>query len=215
MIRLKVFTFNDFYENTYVLYDESRECVIIDPGCNDRKEELMLSSFIAAEGLMPVRLLNTHCHIDHVFGNRYIAEQYKLQLEAHELEAGNIRSADVSADLFGLAPPRSPMPEKFLKEGDKIGFGYTELEVLFTPGHAPGHVVFYHKDSGTLIGGDVLFNESIGRTDLPGGDYQTLINSIKDKLFPLGDEVTVYPGHGPKTTIGHEKEHNPFLNQYA
>jgi hydroxyacylglutathione hydrolase len=211
MMKIKQFTFNPFFENTYLLYDETNECVIIDPGCSQIEEYNELKKFIEKEGLTPVRLLNTHSHIDHIFGNRFVADTYKLELEAHEKESDHIKNADSYAGMFGMPSPNTPAISKYINEGDAIVFGNTNLEVLFTPGHSPGHVVFYNPQQKVIIGGDVLFRESIGRTDLPGGDYNTLIQSIKNKLFVLEDDITVYPGHGMPTTIGYEKRYNPFL----
>ena len=206
------FTFNPFQENTYVLYDDSKECIIIDPGCLQEKEKLELVDFIDSENLKPVRLINTHCHIDHIFGNHFISEKYNLPLEIHEGELPVLNAIPQVAMMYGI-PFNDPIPtvEKFIKEGDIIEFGNSKLEALFTPGHSPASLSFYCEASKFIIAGDVLFYGSIGRTDLPGGDYNTLISSIKDKYFPLGDDVVVYPGHGPKTTIGYEKKTNPFL----
>ena len=212
MLHIHFFSFNPFNENTYVLYDsESKECIIVDPGCSDRNEEQELVKFIDSKGLRPLRLLNTHCHIDHIFGNRFVSEKYKLPLEASSLELPNLRAADVYADQFGVQPPKSPEPGNFIEEGNTIKIGNSTLETFFTPGHSAGHLSFYNKEQKFIISGDVLFRESIGRTDLPGGDYKTLIKSIKEKLFVLDDEVEVYSGHGPKTTIGYERKHNPFM----
>ncbi|WP_210486842.1 MBL fold metallo-hydrolase [Rufibacter aurantiacus] len=211
-LQVKFFTFNPFQENTYVLYDNTKECVIIDPGCADKQEQQELQQFIQTQGLKVVRLLNTHCHIDHVLGNKFVADTYGVPLEIHEEDLSVLRAVPTYSAAYGFPQYQEVLPEKFLKEGENVRFGETELEVLFTPGHAPGHVVFYHPESKNLIGGDVLFNRSIGRTDLPGGDYNTLIQSIRTKLFSLPDEVTVYPGHGPSTTIGEEKAGNPFLS---
>jgi len=210
-MKLKKFTFNPFSENTYVLYDNTGQCVIVDPGCSYDKEENELKKFIEDNKLTPVRLLNTHCHIDHVLGNRFVSETWNLPLEAHIEEQDNIENAGPYAAMFGMPDPKTPAIAKHLAEGDTISFGDTKMEVLFTPGHSPGHVVFYDKESENVIGGDVLFRESIGRTDLAGGDFETLIRSIRNKLFVLAETVTVYPGHGPETTIGHEKQRNPFL----
>lgn len=210
-MQVKFFTFNPFSENTYILYDETKECVIIDPGCSNSAEEKQLAAFIEDNNLKPVKLLNTHGHIDHVLGNRFVAEKYNLELEAHKLEEAGILATDVYASNYGMHAPKSPTPAKYLDEGDKVKFGNTVLDILFTPGHSAGHIVFYSPEKKIIIGGDVLFRESIGRTDLPGGDYDTLIKSIKEKLFVLEDDIEVYPGHGPKTTIGYEKQYNPFL----
>jgi len=206
------FTFNPFQENTYILYDDSKECVIIDPGCYDDDEKSELTNFIEQNNLKPVRLINTHCHIDHVFGNHFIIEKYQLPLEIHRGELPVLNVVPQVALMYGILF-NDPIPkvEKFIEEGDKIEFGNSKLESLFTPGHSPASLSFYCKAADFVIAGDVLFNGSIGRTDLPGGDFDTLISSIKDKLFPLGDNVEVHPGHGPKTTIGFEKRTNPFL----
>jgi glyoxylase-like metal-dependent hydrolase (beta-lactamase superfamily II) len=212
-MQVKIFTFNPFSENTYVLYDETKECVIIDPGCSNSAEEKKLTDFIETNELKPVKLLNTHGHIDHVLGNRFVADKYNLKLEANKLEEAGILATDSYASMYGMHAPRSPKPGIYLNEGDTVKFGNTSLKVLFTPGHSAGHIVFFNEENKIIIGGDVLFRESIGRTDLPGGDYETLIKSIKEKLFVLEDAITVYPGHGPETTIGYEKLYNPFLNR--
>ena len=212
MIKIQSFTFNGFKENTYVLFDESKKCIIIDPGCYEQNEKLELERFIVDNELEPVKLINTHCHIDHLLGNRFVAEKWSLDLEMHELDLPTLRSVKDYCQLYGFHNyEESPEPSTFLKEGDKIHFGNSSLDVLFTPGHAPGHIVLYSNEQHFVIGGDVLFQMSIGRTDLPGGDYDTLISSIKDKLLPLDEQTKVYCGHGPSTTIGFEKANNPFL----
>lgn len=212
MIKIQSFTFNGFKENTYVLFDESKKCIIIDPGCYEQNEKLELERFIVDNELEPVKLINTHCHIDHVLGNRFVAEKWSLDLEMHELDLPTLHSVKDYCQLYGFHNYEEiPEPSTFLKEGDKIHFGNSSLDVLFTPGHAPGHIVLHSKEQHFVIGGDVLFQMSIGRTDLPGGDYDTLINSIKDKLLPLDEQTKVYSGHGPSTTIGYEKTNNPFL----
>lgn len=212
MIKIQSFAFNGFQENTYVLFDESKKCIIIDPGCYEQNEKLELVRFIVDNELEPVKLINTHCHIDHVLGNRFVAEKWSLDLEMHELDLPTLRSVKDYCQLYGFHNyEESPEPSTFLKEGDKIHFGNSSLDVLFAPGHAPGHIVLYSKEQHFVIGGDVLFQMSIGRTDLPGGDYDTLISSIKEKLLPLDEQTKVYCGHGPSTTIGFEKANNPFL----
>lgn len=211
MLQLAKFTFNDFYENTYVLYDESRECVIIDPGCNTTEERRRLKEFIDHKHLKPVALLNTHCHIDHVLGNWFVAENYGLPLQAHRGEVSVLEACSLVADMYRINYNPSPQISAFLTEGDIVSFGNSHLQVYFTPGHSPASIVFFNAESKILIGGDVLFEGSIGRTDLPGGDFDTLINSIRSKIFPLGDGVVIYPGHGNSTTIGQEKRSNPFL----
>lgn len=211
MITIQSFTFGPFQENTYVLYDETLECVVIDPGCYDEKERKELATFIDEKKLKPVKLINTHCHLDHVFGNAFVANTYKLKLEINQNDKKVLDSFLMSASLYGLNAEASPQPEVYLNEGDIIKFGNSELEIVFTPGHSPGSITFYNRTQKFMIAGDVLFYGSIGRTDLPGGDYKTLIDSIKNKLFPLGDDFTVYNGHGNSTSIGFERMNNPFL----
>ena len=205
MISIHFFTFGPFQENTYILSDETNECLIIDPGCYDDDERNELVAFIEKNNLKPVKLLNTHCHIDHVLGNKFIAEKYNLGLEIHEEDLKTLDALMQVAHLYNLNAEPSPSPSKFLNEGDKIVFGKSELDILFTPGHSRGSICFVSQKQKFVIGGDVLFYGSIGRTDLPGGEHATLISSIKTKLFPLGDDFTVYSGHGPETTIGFEK----------
>lgn len=212
MMLVAKLTFNPFQENTYVVYDDTKECIIFDPGMYTDEEKNQLSDFIEQNELKPVRLINTHCHIDHVFGNNYVHEKYKIPLEIHEGELPVLEAVPQVCMMYGVPySDPSPMPERFIKEGDIIEFGNSKLKAIFTPGHSPASLSFYSEDSKQLIAGDVLFYQSIGRTDLPGGDMATLLGSIKDNIFPLGDEVTVYPGHGPKTTVGYERKNNPFL----
>lgn len=212
MTQVVCLTFNPFEENTYLIYDESKECVIIDPGCLDSDEKNRLSDTIARIGLRPVRLINTHCHLDHIFGNRFVAEKYGLSLEIHRGEIPVLERAPQAAMLYGIPYPElSPAPGKFIEDAERIEFGNTRLEAILTPGHSPASLSFFCEEHNFLIAGDVLFYGSIGRTDLPGGDYDTLIESITQKLLPLGDAVQVYPGHGPSTSIGFERLHNPFL----
>ncbi|MDX1666600.1 MAG: MBL fold metallo-hydrolase [Saprospiraceae bacterium] len=206
------FTFNPFQENTYLVADDSGECVIFDPGCYEDAEKEQLRSKIEEHGLKPVRLINTHCHIDHIFGNRFVYETYGLPLEIHRDEKPVLKAAPEAGALFGIMMQEiSPEPGGFLEEGDLIEFGSTSLRTLLTPGHSPASLSFYCEEEDFVIAGDVLFQGSIGRTDLPGGDFDTLIQSIREKLLPLGDSVRVYPGHGPATYIGYERQHNPFL----
>jgi glyoxylase-like metal-dependent hydrolase (beta-lactamase superfamily II) len=211
MISIQTFTFNPFQENTYVLFDETKECVIIDPGCYDEQERDELIDFIESKNLTPVRLLNTHCHIDHVVGNKFIADKYKLKLEINKQDLTTLHSLMMVAKMYNLRAEPSPEPSVFLEEGDVVRFGSSSFEIVFTPGHSPGSITFYNKDQKIMIAGDVLFYGSVGRTDLPGGHHQTLIDSIKNKLLPLGDEFVVYSGHGPSTNIGFERVNNPFL----
>lgn len=212
MSHVVVFTFNDFSENTYLIHDNTKQCIIIDPGNNSPTEDKTLSDYIEANNLTPVRLLNTHCHLDHVFGNKYVADTYKLDLEIHEGEIPVLESTPQVCAMYGI-PYLNPSPKasKFLKPGEQIKFGETSLSIHFTPGHSPASVSFYNQAEGYIIGGDVLFQGSIGRTDLPGGNFDTLIQSISDTFMILPDDTRVYSGHGPMTTVGHEREHNPFL----
>jgi hydroxyacylglutathione hydrolase len=210
MLHVKMFEFNPFQENTYLLYDDTRECVIIDPGCYDPEEQDELVNFIESNQLNVKLLLNTHCHIDHVLGNWFVKKKYSVKLLIHRKDEVVLNSVKVYAPNYGFAAYQETTPDGYLEENDIVQFGSQSLKVLFLPGHAPGHIAFYDEVSKMVIGGDVLFYNSIGRTDLPGGDHQTLIDSIQKKLFLLPDDVVVFPGHGPKTTIGYEKQTNPF-----
>lgn len=211
MAKVVSFTANPFQENTFIIYDDTKECIIIDPGCFTNPEKEELTNFITTQGLTPVRLINTHSHIDHIFGNNYVHTTYNLLPELHKDEEKGLELATQVGLMYGLPFEKSPSPKQYINEGDVIRFGNTELLTLFTPGHSIASLSFYCEADGFVIGGDVLFNGSIGRTDLPGGDYDTLINSIKTQLLPLGDDTTVYCGHGPSTTIGKERISNPFL----
>ncbi len=210
MIQIKSFTFNAFAENTFVLYDETNEAVIIDPGCYGAEENGILSSFIEKKALTVTHLLNTHCHIDHVLGNYYVKNKYKVPLYLHKKEVEVLRAVKTYASTYGFAQYQEAEPDQFLEEGEQVKFGTSTLAIVFVPGHAPGHIAFYNRLQKFCIGGDVLFNGSIGRTDLPGGDFDTLIRSIHTKIFPLGDDMIVYPGHGAETSVGAEKRSNPF-----
>ncbi len=211
MLQIQSFTFNPIQENTYLLYNEFSECIIIDPGCYFDDEKQKLVDFIDKNKLKPVALLNTHCHHDHVFGNKFIAETYQLILYIHEKEKPVLEFAPTSGLMYNIPFDNYMGKFKFLKMGDKVNLGDDELIVIEAPGHSPGSVCFYCARQNFLIGGDVLFQRGIGRTDLPLGDHQTLINSIRNNLFVLPDETAVYSGHGPSTTIGEEKRENPFL----
>ncbi len=211
MISIKQFTFNPVRENTYILFDETAECVIIDPGMYDAEEQNAVVSFIKENGLKPVLLLNTHCHYDHVFGNKFVYDQWGLKPQFHKGELYVLQAIPGYVPQMGLHYELSPEPEVFLPETGKVTFGNSQLELIFAPGHSPAHLCFYAAADNFLIGGDVLFYYSIGRTDLPGGNHSQLINSIKNNLFILPDDCRVYPGHGESTTIGFEKEHNPYL----
>lgn len=211
MICIEKFTFNPFQENTYVLFDETKECVIIDPGCYDKNEKEELLNFIKMNNLIPVQLLNTHCHIDHVLGNQIISNNYDLKLAAHVLEIPVLEGSTYWGSQYGINGDLSPEIEIYLQEGDYIEFGTSKLEVIFVPGHSPGHIAFINHDEKFIINGDVLFEGSFGRYDLPGGDLKRLAHSIKKKLFILPDDYKVYAGHMGETTIGKEKKANPIL----
>lgn len=210
-MEIAIFTFNPFAENTYVLYDGTKDCVIIDPGCSNEAEQIELSNFIQQQELTPVHLINTHCHIDHVLGNKYVSEKYNLPLSSHEGEKVVLAMQPQVSQMYGIPYDPSPEITVTLSEGDEVVFGRSSLKVLYTPGHSPASISLYNEATLQLIAGDVLFDGSIGRTDLPGGDYNTLISSIKNKFLPLDDKVIVYSGHGEVTSIGKERRSNPFL----
>lgn len=205
------FAFNPFQENTYVVYDDTKECVIIDPGCYNAAEEQKLAKFIEEKGLTPVKLIQTHCHVDHVLGNNFIKKTYNIPIYMHKAELPVLQAVPNYGAAMGLPVKELPEPDHFMEAGTTIGFGNTEFDIRFTPGHSPGSVSFYCQADNYVIAGDVLFAGSIGRTDLPGGDFDTLEDSIKRELYVLPDETTVYCGHGPQTTIGREKTSNPFV----
>jgi glyoxylase-like metal-dependent hydrolase (beta-lactamase superfamily II) len=211
MIKVDAFTLNPFQENTYVLSNEKGDAIIIDPGCYFSAEQETIKSFIDEGGLQPVQLVNTHCHLDHVFGNKWVAATWKLELYLHPEEVKMLEMAPVSGAKYGTTFDNYKGPLHFIEAGDTLQLGDDTLEVLLAPGHSPGSICFYCRAQGFVIAGDVLFYESIGRSDLPFGNHEQLLNSIRTQLFTLPDETVVYPGHGPSTTVGHEKKHNPFL----
>lgn len=211
MSQVKVFPNNPFQENTHIIYDETGACAIIDPGMDNAAEQNAVVNFIRQHNLKPALLLNTHCHIDHILGNKFIFDMYGLKPQFHEGEVHLLEAGVAYAPQFGLRYEPSPVPEVFLGEQGTLSFGNTTLKLIFAPGHSPAHLCFYDEKDNFLIGGDVLFAGSIGRTDLPGGDFKTLIDNIEQKLLVLPDDCRVYPGHGPSTTIGQEKLTNPFL----
>ena len=216
MLAVKTFTFSPVQENTYILYNEQMQCCIIDPGCYFPEERDELKTVIEKTGLTPVLLLNTHCHLDHVFGNKFVHDTWGLTLHLHEKEKPLLDFAPQSGIMYQLPFDNYNGPLVYLKEGNYINIGENEadsnrLEIRFTPGHSPGSISFYHKAGGYIIGGDVLFYGSVGRTDLPGGNMKILINSIQTQFFTLPDETKVYSGHGPVTTVGLEKKNNPFV----
>lgn len=212
-MKIKSFVFSPFQENTYVITNNTNDCLIIDPGCYEKNEKAELKDFIENNNLKPVKLINTHCHIDHIFGNKFVFDQWGLQPIIHKDDLFLLEGLEKVAQMYGIPNvDNSPLPVSYMDEGDLVEFGEVTFEIIHVPGHAPGHVALIHHASKSVISGDVLFNGSIGRTDLPGGDFDTLIASIKNKMFALEDDYTVYSGHGSTTTIGNEKKTNPFLN---
>jgi hydroxyacylglutathione hydrolase len=211
MLTVQSFTFNPVQENTYVLYNEKGQCCIIDPGCYFASEEGTLTGFIHQNNLSPTLLLNTHCHLDHIFGNRFIGRTYNLTLHLHPQEKAVLEYGPATGQAWGMPFDNYDGELVFIDEGQSIRMGDDELHILFTPGHSPGSVSFYSKEAKFVIGGDVLFNGSVGRTDLPGGDFSILEESIKTKLYTLPEDTVVYPGHGDSTTIGDEMKTNPFV----
>ncbi len=208
---IETLVFSPIDVNTYILSDSPGECIIIDCGCYDDKEFSRLVTLLESKGLTPSLLLNTHCHLDHIFGNRFMLEKYKLRSLWHELEEPNRLQAPQHASFFGLSMEEPPEPQAYLVHGQEISLGSIRLKVIHVPGHSPGGLAFYITGSGCVFTGDALFSGSIGRTDLPGGSFQTLINSIKNNLLTLPPDTVVYPGHGPATSIGREATGNPFL----
>lgn len=211
MLHIQSFVFNAYQENTYILYNQAGQAIVIDPGMSAPAEEKEFIGFIKDNNLTPTTLLNTHCHIDHILGNKFVYDNYGLIPNLHEQEIPILLEALNYASQMGFHYEAAPIPEKFLTEKDLISLGGESLEIRFVPGHSPGHLCFYSVHHGFLIAGDTLFKGSIGRTDLPGGEHQLLLSSIKKELYSLPDEVLVYPGHGTATTIGQEKHHNPFV----
>ena len=211
MLQIKVLTFNAVQENTYLLFNEFKECIIIDPGCYSDEEKEVFKVFIEKNELQPKMLINTHCHLDHVFGNKYVAETYQLALQIHKDEEEMLQMAPASGLMFNLPFDNYGGELIFLKEGDTVSLRNDILKVIEAPGHSPGSICFYCEKQHFIIGGDVLFQNSIGRTDLPYGNHGDLVRNIKEKLFKLPENVKVYPGHGPETTIGSEIKENPYL----
>jgi len=211
MVSIKIFVFNSFAVNSFVLYDETRECIVIDPGCHSDAEKLLLSTFIDDHKLKPVAVINTHFHVDHILGNHFVCSRYGLKPTGHANGSMFWRTAREFGSVFNLEIDEIAQTEIFVGEGDLITFGTSELEVRYTPGHADGSICLINHAQKFIIAGDVLFYGSIGRTDLPTGNFDTLMESIQTRLFVLDDEFVVYPGHGPKTSIGFERMNNPFI----
>lgn len=211
MLKIACLPFNPIQENTYVLWDETNECVVIDAGNSSPREDAALDNFIAEHGLKPVLAANTHGHFDHTLGVEHLKQRYGIPFALSSKDTFLLENAATSGSIFGVKVGAMPTVERDLDGEQEIRFGKTTLRVLRTPGHTPGHAAFFDEGSKSLFTGDTLFRESIGRTDLPGGDYSWIMRSILDVLVPLGDEVHVYPGHGPESTIGHEVLYNPFI----
>jgi glyoxylase-like metal-dependent hydrolase (beta-lactamase superfamily II) len=205
------FVFSPIEVNTYILVDQSGDCAIIDCGCYDTNESEELAGFIENKNLNPVLLLNTHCHLDHIFGNKFVLDRYNLKTFSSKYDERNRKSSVQHAMLFGLKIDHPPEPAGFLIDNQLITFGTTDLVALHVPGHTSGSLAFYSDKNGCVFTGDALFAGSIGRTDLPGGDYEALIKSIKSKLFVLPPSTVVYPGHGNETTIEREMQSNPYF----
>lgn len=211
MLTVKSFGFNPVQENTYVLFSQKDACCIIDPGCYFPPERTTLQDFVEQQGLSPALLLNTHCHLDHVFGNKFVHDTWGLPLHLHENELPVLAAAPEWGARWQLPFENYQGEFVFLIPGGQVSIGEDRLTVLFLPGHSPGSVGFYCEEQGFVIGGDVLFREGVGRTDFPGGDHATLMKSIKEQLFTLPDDTLIYPGHGKPTTVGWERAHNPFV----
>jgi Zn-dependent hydrolases, including glyoxylases len=210
-MKIYKFVFSPIDVNTYILVDDSGDCAIIDCGCYEKQESEKLENFIKDKSINPVLLLNTHCHLDHVFGNRFVLEKYGLRTFSSELDEMNRKNASQHAMLFGLTMDKPPEPAGFISDNQMVTFGTTELKALHVPGHTSGSLAFYSEKNNCVFTGDALFSGSIGRTDLQGGNYETLIGSIKNKLFVLPPSTVVYPGHGNETTIEREMKSNPFF----
>jgi len=209
MVTIRVFCFNAFSENTFLIESNSK-CVIVDPGCYESFEYQELTRYIEEHELTPQSIINTHCHIDHILGVDYLKQHFDIPFKIGKNELPVLQSAKLMASVYGFDLFTEPSQDGFLSEGEEIVVGDSLWKVLDVPGHSPGHIALYEENSKLCIAGDVLFLNSIGRTDLPGGDYDTLISSIRNNLFNLPDDVVVYPGHGPETTIGEEKVNNPY-----
>ena len=211
MLQVTAFTFNPFQENTYVLSNEKKECWIVDPGMMGNDEDQLMFSFITEHELVPQQIINTHAHIDHVLGIDALKQKYRIPFGMHRLELPVLANAKGSAMLFGIPMGAAPVADFFIPENESLQLGDDVLEVRLAPGHSPGSIVFYYAPDQWVIGGDVLFKGSVDRTDLPGGNHEVLMQSIKEQMYTLPDTTKVYSGHGPATIIGQEKKTNPFI----
>jgi hydroxyacylglutathione hydrolase len=212
MIAIQRFVFNELGVNAFILYDKTGECIIVDPGCNSDIQQHELMDFITSHNLKPIYIVNTHGHFDHIFGNAWAKSVYNCPVLVHKDDLPLVENMDKYAGVFGFNVENSPMPDKYLTDGELLKFGDSVVKIIHVPGHSPGSICLYAETEGLLICGDVLFNGSIGRTDLPGGNQEILIKGIKEKLMILPRNTVVWPGHGPKTKIGYEYDTNPFLN---
>jgi glyoxylase-like metal-dependent hydrolase (beta-lactamase superfamily II) len=210
MIQIKSFTFNDFQENTYIIYNE-KDCIVVDPGNYQESENLEIKDFIEVHNLKLNYVLLTHCHIDHILGLKYLHDNYKMDVYIPEGELEMYKSSENIAIMYGLNLYNHLDSVQPIKSNTKLNFSNSQIEILNVPGHSPDHLAYFFRGSKVCFSGDVLFKNSIGRTDLPGGNYDTLINSINNNLFTVGDDTLIYPGHGPSTLISDEKNENPFL----
>ncbi len=211
MNTVKKFTFSPFSENTYVISDETKEAVVIDPGCLAQAEKETLNNYIEQEGLNVKALLQTHAHLDHVFGSAYVKRKYGVKMYINRLELPILADVEKRCKIWEIPGYEPVEADEFLDEGDSFSFGNTKLDVVFVPGHAPGHIAFINHSESYIVGGDCLFKGSVGRTDLPFCNTEDLMNSIRTKFFTLPDNFTVYSGHMEETTIGEEKKSNPFF----
>jgi glyoxylase-like metal-dependent hydrolase (beta-lactamase superfamily II) len=212
MLNIKRFTFNPFAENSYIVWDsETNDAAVVDPGCYDHEERNEIGNFIKSNSLKLKYLILTHCHLDHIFGSCYIKTNFDVTYYAPEEDLPLLKQASQQASMFGLEILEICLPDKFIKDDLELNLGKIKIEFLFTPGHTPGGYCLYFRDQNICITGDVLFDGSIGRTDLPGGNYDQIIKSVREKLLVLPEDTKVYPGHGEMTTIGKEKKYNPFL----
>jgi glyoxylase-like metal-dependent hydrolase (beta-lactamase superfamily II) len=211
MIKVEKFVVNPLGENSFIISDETGECIFVDPGFFYDEEYEEVKEYIKSNNLTPVKITNTHCHFDHIMGVEFVRNEFKIPFYIHPDDVFWVEKAIDQGKMFGFEMKPVAPPDAFLAENDFVEFGNSKLKIIHVPGHSPGHVVFYSEPDKILIAGDVLFYGSIGRTDLPGGNYETLISNIKSKLFALPDDTKVFCGHGPETTIGFEKRTNPFL----
>lgn len=211
MLHTKVFVFNALGENTYLIWDDRLEAVLVDPGCYDRHEQAKLLAFVQAQGLAVKAILNTHGHVDHVLGNQWAKQTFGAPLYIGAEDLATLKSVEVYAPMYGFHRYEPAEPDVLLHPEETLSIGQMQWQILFVPGHAAGHIAYYAADAGLCVAGDVLFREGVGRWDLPGGDFTQLAHSIRQVLYALPDTTRILPGHGPHTTIGHEKQHNPYV----